>query len=109
MDDNRHMIWLVVIFRQAVPFRATEAVASPTFINQIVEYRGTIYLVNGPRTTDDQIILHINEPFQATVTVASPTFINRTGEYPGTIYLVDGPRTTDDRSTFISMRTTWQT
>lgn len=44
-----------------VLFQAPVTFASPTFIDRTGEYPGTIYLVNGPVTTDDQIILHIDE------------------------------------------------
>ena len=45
----------------SVLFQAPVTFASPTFINRTGEYPGTIYLVNGPSTVDDQIILHIDE------------------------------------------------
>lgn len=45
----------------SVLFQAPVTFASPTFINRTGEYPGTIYLVNGPVTADDQIVLHINE------------------------------------------------
>ncbi|KAK7716967.1 hypothetical protein SLS63_010867 [Diaporthe eres] len=35
--------------------------ASPAFLDRIAEYPGTIYLVAGPATNEDQIILHIDE------------------------------------------------
>ncbi|KAH8785504.1 hypothetical protein F5883DRAFT_611599 [Diaporthe sp. PMI_573] len=45
----------------SVLFQAPVTFASPTFINRTGEYPGTVYLVNGPSTVDDQIILHIDE------------------------------------------------
>ncbi|KAK2615693.1 hypothetical protein N8I77_002430 [Diaporthe amygdali] len=42
-------------------FEAPATFASPTFVNRTAEYPGTIYLVAGPVTTSDQIILHIDE------------------------------------------------
>lgn len=45
----------------SVLFQATVSFASPAFLDRIAEYPGTIYLVAGPATTEDQIILHIDE------------------------------------------------
>jgi hypothetical protein len=45
----------------SVHFQAKVTFASPSFINRTQEYPGTIYLVNGPSTADDQIILHIDD------------------------------------------------
>lgn len=42
-------------------FQAPVTFASPTFLNRTAEYPGTIYLVAGPTTPTDQIILHIDE------------------------------------------------
>lgn len=42
-------------------FQAPVTFASPTFLNRTAEYPGTIYLVAGPITPEDQIILHIDE------------------------------------------------
>lgn len=44
-----------------VRFQARAIFASPTFIDRTAEYPGTIYLVSGPVTVGDQIILHIDE------------------------------------------------
>lgn len=44
-----------------VLFQAPVTFASPTFLNRTAEYPGTIYLVAGPITPQDQIILHIDE------------------------------------------------
>lgn len=45
----------------SVLFQATVTFASPVFLNRTAEYPGIIYLVGGPTTTEDQIILHIDE------------------------------------------------
>lgn len=45
----------------SVLFQARVSFASPVFLNRTAEYSGTIYLVAGPTTTEDQIILHIDE------------------------------------------------
>lgn len=45
----------------SVLFQATVSFASPAFLDRIAEYPGTIYLVAGPATNEDQIILHIDE------------------------------------------------
>ncbi|KAL1865719.1 hypothetical protein Daus18300_007095 [Diaporthe australafricana] len=45
----------------SVRFQARAIFASPTFLDRIAEYPGTIYLVSGPATVGDQIILHIDE------------------------------------------------
>ncbi|KKY30376.1 hypothetical protein UCDDA912_g09679 [Diaporthe ampelina] len=44
-----------------VQFQAPVTFASPAFLDRTAEYPGTIYLVAGPTTADDQIILHIDE------------------------------------------------
>lgn len=45
----------------SVLFQAPVKFASPAFLDRTAEYPGTIYLVAGPTTTDDEIILHIDE------------------------------------------------
>lgn len=67
----------------SVLFQASVAFASPTFVNRTGEYPGTIYLVNGPSTAEDQIILHIDEDRVADVK-------RRTKEYVD--YLSDSDR-----------------
>lgn len=42
-------------------FQAPAIFASPAFLDRTAEYPGTIYLIAGPTTTDDEIILHIDE------------------------------------------------
>lgn len=45
----------------SVLFQAKVTFASPTFPDRTAEYPGTIYLVAGPATANDQIALHIDE------------------------------------------------
>lgn len=45
----------------SVLFQAPVTFASPAFLNRTAEYPGTIYLVAGLDSSDDQIILHIDE------------------------------------------------